>query len=192
MISWHRVTTWCTCCMFPILLSFLALLILLWKLLQPLSREHDSELLCAPLACLPYRFIAEEVARSRSAVRSVLYVLFLFCLCCTGCLLSHSDLIQAPDPPLGSVFWVTEEMWLKPVKRGSEVAAARTTVWHPVCDGVPQLLCAVSGVNQMKQIEKEFFFVCFLSADMSRCSRLLTPVGLFCRTIVSLIVSLVG
>lgn len=105
------------------------------------------------------------------------------------CLLSHSGSIQNLDPPLGSVFWVTEEMWLKPVKRGGKVAAAQTTVRHPVRDGVTQLSCPVSEVNHMKQIEMEYFFH---PADVSGCSELLTPLGLFCITTVSLIVSLLG
>lgn len=139
-----------------------------------------------------------HVSCINSLQRKLLGVSLLFAKCSASsssasvyvwCLLSHSDSIQVLDPPLGSVFWVTEEMWLKPVKRGGEVAAAQTTVWHPVHDGVTQLSCPVSEVNQMKQIEMEYFF----SLQMWEAAvSYWKPLSLFCLTTVSLIVSLIG
>lgn len=124
-------------------------------------QESMTQKSCAPLACLFYRFIAEEVAGSRSAVSSVITSSFISSPSSSSSL-PLSGLIFIKSFGLHQSSALISWGHRRAVTQANDTCrwggcSPYNRVWHPACDGLTQLPCPVSKVNQVKQ---SVFFFC--------------------------------
>lgn len=125
-------------------------------------QESMTQKSCAPLACLFYRFIAEEVAGSRSAVSSVITSSFISSSPSSSSSLPLSRLIFIKSFGLHQSSALISWGHRRAVTQANDTCrwggcSPYNRVWHPACDGLTQLPCPVSKVNQVKQ---SVFFFC--------------------------------